>query len=418
MKKPELLAPAGDLEKLKAAVIFGADAVYMGGQNFGLRANAKNFGLEEMAEGIKFAHEHGVKVFITVNIFAHNEDLLGLREYFLELSDIKADGLIISDPGIFQIARKTVPHIDIHISTQANNTNYQSAMFWYELGAKRVVAARELSIGELREIKDKMPDDFELEAFVHGAMCISYSGRCLLSNYMNARDSNRGNCSQPCRWDYNLTYQLTEKNRPLETFPVYEDERGTYIFNSRDLCMVMHIDELVNAGIDSFKIEGRMKTPYYVGTVVKAYREAIDDYFTDRAKYESRKNRYLELLEKSSHRHFTTGFYFGKADSEAQYYKTSAYVRDYEFIGLVKGYNEQESLALIEQRNKFDKGDQVEFLVWGQKGLPQPEDFSQVVEFMYDYEMTPVSSARHPKQLLWIKVDKPVKEMCMLRKKS
>ena len=273
MRHPELLVPASSLEVLKIAVIFGADAVYIGGEAFGLRAKAKNFTNEEIKEGIAFAHEHGVKVYITANILAHNQDLEGVKKYFTELKEIKPDALIISDPGVFDIAREVCPEIEVHISTQSNNVNYGTYLFWQRMGAKRVVSARELSIREIKDIRAHIPDDLEIETFVHGAMCISYSGRCLLSNYFTGRDANLGACTHPCRWKY----YIMEENRPGEFLPVEENERGTYIFNSKDLCMIEHIPDLVDAGIDSFKIEGRMKTALYVATVARTYRKAIDD---------------------------------------------------------------------------------------------------------------------------------------------
>ncbi|MEE3496615.1 MAG: peptidase U32 family protein, partial [Butyrivibrio sp.] len=322
MRKPELLIPASSLEVLKTAVIFGADAVYIGGDAFGLRAKAKNFSPEEMKEGIAFAHEHGVKVHVTVNILAHNYDLDGVDAYLHELKEIKPDALIIADPGIFMKARKICPEIDIHVSTQANNTNYETYNFWYDLGAKRVVAARELSLNEIKEIKEKIPEDLEMECFIHGAMCISYSGRCLLSNYFTGRDANHGACTHPCRWKY----AVVEEKRPGEYLPVYENDRGTYIFNSKDLCMIEHIPELVNAGVDSCKIEGRMKTALYVATVARTYRKAIDDFFESEEKYRENMPWYKEQISKCTYRQFTTGFYFGKPSDETQIYDVNTYV--------------------------------------------------------------------------------------------
>lgn len=405
-KKPELLAPAGDFEKLQVAIAYGADAVYIGGQSFGLRAKAKNFDLEQMKQGIDYAHEKNVKVYVTANIFAHNDDFEGMEEYFVEVGKMGADALIISDPGIFSVARDVVPDMEIHISTQANNTNYQSVLFWRKSGAKRVVLARELSIEEISSIRKNIPADFELESFVHGAMCISYSGRCLLSNYMSRRDSNKGTCSHPCRWKYNLV----EESRPGEYMPVYEDERGTYIYNSKDLCLVQHIPALVAAGIDSFKLEGRMKTPYYVGTVVKAYREAIDDFFEDPLLYESKKQYYMDEIKKSSHRNFTTGFYFGKPDGEQQIYGSSAYVRTYDFVGMILDYDADTGIALVEQRNKFVLGDEIEFLTAKGAG------FTQLIENMYDEQNEIITQAPHPQQGIKVKVQQAVKKYDMMRK--
>ncbi len=406
MTKPELLAPAGDLEKLKIAVLYGADAVYLGGTSFGLRAKAKNFGSADMCEGIDFAHEHGAKVYITCNIFAHNEDFEKLPAYLEELRELKADAILVSDPGVFSVARQTVPDMDIHISTQANNTNYRTALFWKELGAKRIVMARELSLREITEINRSIPPELETEAFVHGAMCISYSGRCLLSNYLSGRDANRGACSHPCRWQY----YVTEETRPGEYMPIVEEERGTYIFNSKDLCMVQNIPDLVNAGIKSFKIEGRIKTSFYVGTVVRAYREAIDDYFKDPALYESKREHYVAEAAKASYRGFTTGFYYGKPQSGEQIYTTSSYIRTYDFIGMVIDYDSEKGLALIEQRNKFVLGDKAEFLRHGADVL------EITVDEMYDEDMTPITEAPHPQQHIWLRVPGEVRQYDMLRK--
>lgn len=408
MKKIELLAPAGDLEKLKIAVMYGADAVYLGGTSFGLRAKAKNFDYAQMKEGIDFAHAHGVKVYVTCNIFAHNEDFNELPDYFKQLEELGADAVLVADPGVFATARETVPDMDIHISTQANNTNYNSALFWHKLGAKRIVMARELSLKEIKGISDNIPPDLEIEAFVHGAMCISYSGRCLLSNYLSGRDANKGACSHPCRWQY----YVTEQTRPNEYMPIVEDDRGTYIFNSKDLCMIEHIPELVDAGIMSLKIEGRIKTSFYVGTVVRAYREAIDDYIKDPDLYESKKEYYLQEAAKASYRGFTTGFYYGKPGANEQIYTTSSYIRTYDFIGMVLDYDENTGFATIEQRNKFVVGDEVEFL------RHRGEIFSQKVTEMYNEDGERITEAPHPQQIIRLKVDKPVEKWDMMRKEA
>ncbi len=408
IKKTELLAPAGDLEKLKIAVLYGADAVYIGGEAYGLRAKAKNFDIDTMKEGIDFAHAHGVKVYVTANIYAHNADFEGMGEYFKEVERIGADALIISDPGVFSLAREVVPNMEIHISTQANNTNYRSAKFWYDLGAKRVVIARELSLGEIKTMRDNIPEDMDIEAFIHGAMCISYSGRCLLSNYLSGRDANKGACAHPCRWKYHLV----EETRPGEYMPVVENERGTYIYNSKDLCMIDHIPELIESGIFSFKIEGRMKTPFYVGTVVKAYRQAIDDYMADPKLYESRKAYYIEEVSKASHRDYTTAFYFGKPDGNQQVYTNNSYIRDYDFIGMVMEDSDAEGFAVVMQRNKFEKGETIE--VMPQKG----NSWEMEVELMYNEEGEEVLSAPHPQQILKVKFPKPVKKHDMLRKET
>ncbi len=357
MKKPELLLPAGNLETLKTAVIYGADAVYIGGEAFSLRAKADNFDREAMTEALAFAHGHGAKVYVTVNIFAHNKDIREAESYLQELGEIGPDALIISDPGLFRMARRILPDMDIHISTQMNTTNYESFEFWQELGAKRVVNARELSLAELKEIRQQIGDGMEMEAFVHGAMCISYSGRCLLSSYMTGRSANLGACTHPCRWNY----AVVEEKRPGEYFPVEEDERGTYIFNSKDLCMIGHVPELVDAGIDSWKVEGRMKTQLYVAAVGRAYRKAIDDYFTDPGLYEKNLPFYREEIAKCTYRDFTTGFYFGKPNEEAQIYDSNTYIRNYTFLGSVTELYPDGSFR-IEQKNKFCTGDEIEIL--------------------------------------------------------
>ncbi len=405
MKKPEILAPAGDFERLQAAVLYGADAVYLGTQTFSLRAKAKNFGAEELHRAVEYAHASGVRVYVTANIFAHNEDIDGAEPFFKMLGEVGPDAVIISDPGLFDICKEILPNQEIHISTQANNTNYRSAAFWHKLGAKRIVLARELSVNEIKDLREKTPETLELEAFVHGAMCISYSGRCLLSSYMTDRDSNRGACSQPCRFNY----ELVEKTRPGETMPVYEDERGTYIFNSKDLCLVRHLPELINAGISGLKIEGRMKTSYYTASVVKTYREAVDDLFTDPEKYEAKKDIYLRELEKSSHRSYTTGFYFNKTTSEDQVYADSAYIRTHDFVGVVLEYDDETGTAVVEQRNKFSVGDTVEFL--RQDG----ENFSQKICKITNAGGEEIESAPHAQQIIKIQAEKPVKFMDMLR---
>lgn len=409
LKKPELLAPAGDLEKLKIAVLYGADAVYIGGEAYSLRAKAKNFNAETMKEGIDFAHEHGAKVYVTANIFAHNSDFDGMGEYFKSIYDMGADAVLVSDPGVYTVLKEYAPDLELHVSTQANNTNYKTAQFWYKLGAKRIVGARELSLKEIKEMRNNIPEDMEIETFVHGAMCISYSGRCLLSNYLTGRDANRGACSHPCRWKY----YLMEETRPGEYMPVEENERGTFIFNSKDLCMLDHIPELVDAGISSLKIEGRMKTPYYVGTIVKTYRQAIDDYFENPEYYKSRIPYYMSEVCKVSHRDFTTGFYFGKPGHDDQVYTSNTYIRNYDFIGMVvEDWNEETGCATVMQRNKFEVGDVIEV-------LPQKGDSSEMtVTQMWDTDGVPVMSAPHPEQILKLKTDIPLKKFDMLRKAS
>jgi len=355
MIKPEILAPAGNLEKLKTAINFGADAVYLGGNKLNLRAFSDNFTDEELKEGVEFAHTKGKRVYVTLNVFPHNEDLIGLEEYLKNLYELNVDAIIVSDPGIIMVANGIVPNLKIHLSTQANNVNWKSAQFWFKQGVKRIVLARELSLKEIMEIKDNIPIDCELESFVHGSMCMSYSGRCLLSNYMTGRDANRGQCAQPCRYKYSLM----EEKRPGEYFPVYEDDDGTYIMNSKDLCMIQHIPELVKSGIVSFKIEGRMKSSYYVATIVKIYREAVDLYLKDSDKYKYNE-KWLNALEKVSHREYYTGFYFGEKDK--QVHSNSSYIRDYDIVGIVKSYNKSNGIAIIEQRNRVFKDDKVEIL--------------------------------------------------------
>ena len=393
MKHPELLIPASSLGVLKTAVMFGADAVYIGGEAFGLRAKAKNFSMEEIREGIAFAHAHDVKVYITANILAHNGDLSGVRAYFEELKEIRPDALIISDPGVFMIAREVCPEIDIHISTQANNTNYGTYQFWHQLGARRVVTARELSMAELKEIREKAPADLEMETFIHGAMCISYSGRCLLSNYFTGRDANRGACTHPCRWKY----AIVEETRPGEYMPVYENERGTYIFNSKDLCMIEHIPELIDSGIDSFKIEGRMKTALYVATVARTYRKAIDDYLESPELYRENMDWYLDQISNCTYRQFTTGFFFGKPDESAQIYDNNTYVKEYTYLGII-GECTADGLYRIEQRNKFSVGEQIEIM------KPDGRNIPVVVRRIVDEEGQEMQSAPHPKQVLYIEL--------------
>lgn len=390
MKRPELLIPASSLEVLKVAVIYGADAVYIGGEAFGLRAKAKNFSMEEMAEGIRFAHDHGVRVYVTANILAHNRDLQGVREYFLQLKEIRPDALIISDPGVFDIAREVCPEIEVHISTQANNTNYGTYLFWHRLGAKRVVTARELSMTELKEIRERIPEELEMETFVHGAMCISYSGRCLLSNYFTGRDANQGACTHPCRWKY----AVMEETRPGEYFPVYENERGTFIFNSRDLCMIGHIPELMETGVDSYKIEGRMKTALYVATVARTYRRAIDDYIADPALYQANMDWYLDQISNCTYRQFTTGFFFGKPDQEAQIYDSNTYVKEYTYLGMVEEL--RDGLCRIHQRNKFSVGETIEIM------KPKGDNIQVKVNRILNEEGQEMESAPHPKQVLYI----------------
>lgn len=405
MEKIELLAPAGDLQKLKMAIAYGADAVYLGGESFGLRKSSKNFSIDEIKKAIDFAHERGKKVYITLNIVPHDKDMQGLEEYLTDLKNINADAVIVSDPGIFAVVKRTIPDMPIHISTQASVTNYETIMFWYDLGVRRIVLARELSFKEIEEISKKLPKDLDLEAFVHGAMCMSYSGRCLISNYMTGRDANMGDCAHPCRYKYNLV----EETRPGQYFPVFEDENGTYIMNSKDLCMIKFIPELVKSGIKSFKIEGRVKSSYYVATVIRAYRMAIDEYYKDPENYKMDEDL-LKEIRKASHRDFTTGFYLGKPTSDAQVYDTSSYLRGYDFTGLILDYDEKTKIATVEQRNRMFVGDEIE--VFG----PNREHFTQVIQQMWDKNMDKIDVAPHPQQKIKILMDYPVQAMDMMRK--
>jgi len=404
MKKPELLSPAGDIEKLKVAFAYGADSVYLGGEAFGMRSKAGNFTLEEIEEGIKYAHSLEKKVYITVNICAHNDDLAKMEKYFQELENLHADAFIVSDLGVFDLAKRVAPKTDIHISTQANTTNYASVDFWQRLGAQRVILARELSLEEIGEINIKVPN-IELETFVHGSMCMAYSGRCLISNFMNHRDANRGACSQPCRWSYML---IEEKSG--DAIPVYEDEHGAYIFSSKDLSMISHIPDLVNAGIDSYKIEGRMKSSYYVGAVTKIYREAIDDYFIDPELYGNKVPYYKNELSKMSHREYTTGFYYGKITGEDHAYYDTEQIRIQDYLGIITGYDEGTGFCVIEQRNKFDVGEKIDIV------RASGENHTQEVKVMLGENGACVSSAPHPKQKIRLKVDVPVKKYDMLRR--
>ena len=403
-RHPELLIPASSLEVLKTAVIFGADAVYIGGEAFGLRAKAKNFTMDEMREGIEFAHEHDVKVYVTANILAHNYDLTGVREYFEELKEIKPDGLIIADPAIFEIAGEVCPEIERHISTQANNTNYGTFNFWYKQGATRVVTARELSLEEIKEIRANIPEDMEIETFVHGAMCISYSGRCLLSNYMVGRDANQGACTHPCRWKYSIV----EETRPGEYYPVFENERGTYIFNSKDLCMIEHIPELIEAGVDSLKIEGRMKTALYVATVARTYRKAIDDYKKDPELYKKNMPWYLDQISNCTYRQFTTGFFFGKPSEDSQIYDSNTYVKEYTYLGIIG--EERDGTYRIEQRNKFSVGETIEVM------KPNGDNVEVTVKRILTEDGVEQESAPHPKQVLYVDLGIQVDKYDILRR--
>lgn len=406
VNKPELLAPAGNLEKLRAAVIYGADAIYVGGEEFSLRVAADNFSTEDMKRGVDFAHENGKRVYLAANIIPHNSDIDMFPDFLYEMTKIGIDAVIVSDLGMFQIAREVSPELDIHVSTQANIINKKTAAAWHDMGAKRVVIAREMSFSEIGELRKYVPAELEIEAFVHGAMCISYSGRCLLSNYMTNRDSNRGACAHPCRWKYHLM----EEQRPGEYMPVFENERGTFIYNSKDLCMIEHIDKLVKAGIDSFKIEGRVKSEYYVAAVVKTYREAIDRYFENPAAFRP-DPEWLEELEKVSHRGYTTGFYLDRPSETEQNYKSSSYIREYDMVGIVKKYNEKTGIADVLQKNRFFRGEEIEFV------RPVGKFFSQKLEYLTDESGIDIDVANKPQSIVKIKTDEPLEEGSMLRRR-
>ncbi len=410
MRTPELLVPASSLEVLKIAVIFGADAVYIGGEIFSLRAKAKNFSMEDMKEGIEFAHAHGVKVYVTANILAHNYDMEEAAKYFKELSVLAPDAMIVSDPGMIMLAKENAPNVDIHLSTQANNTNYMTYRFWYDQGIKRVVSARELSLKEIKEIREKIPEDMEIESFMHGAMCISYSGRCLLSNYFTGRDANRGACTHPCRWKY----AVVEEERPGEYLPVFENERGTYIFNSKDLCMIEYIPEMIDAGIDSFKIEGRMKTALYVATVARTYRKAIDAFLEGREAYDNILDWCRQEISKCTYRQFTTGFYFGRPDENTQIYDSNTYEQEYIYLGIVQNVKQENGSSVFEisQRNKFSVGEEIEIM--------KPDGSNEVAKVLriQDEDGKDQESAPHPQQKLVITLEGNACDYDILRKAS
>ena len=404
--KPELLAPAGNLEKLKTALTYGADAVYIGGEEFSLRVAADNFTNDEIRQGVEFAKSRDKKVYLTANIIPHNKDIDEYEKFLREVKDIGIDAVILSDLGMFDITREIAPELDIHVSTQANNVNYRSARKWYEMGAKRVILAREMSLDEISEIRERTDSNLELEAFVHGAMCISYSGRCLLSNYMSGRDSNQGACAHPCRWKY----YLMEEQRPGEYMPVYENERGTFIYNSKDLCMIEHIDKLVECGLSSFKIEGRVKSEFYVATVVAAYRQAIDSYIADPQNWKFKQEWYDEL-KKVSHRDYTTGFYFGKPGGSEQHYASSSYIRNYDMVGTVDDFDEKSMTAKVVQKNRFFVGDEVEFL------CPDGSFFTQKINEIIDENGNSIEVANRPQSIVFIKTDKKAEKSSFMRKK-
>ena len=401
-KKPELLAPAGTMEKLQMALAYGADAAYLGGAQFGLRAFGGNFTNEEIRAAVNLAHGVGKKIYVTVNVFPHNDDLVSLPDYLRFLADVEVDAVLVADLGVFMLASEIAPQLPVHISTQANNVNWRTVRAWQELGAERVVLARELSREEIREIRRHT--DVELELFVHGAMCISYSGRCLLSSYFTGRDANRGGCAQSCRWKY----ALVEESRPGECYPIEEDARGTYIMNSKDLCLLPYLDEVVDSGIDSLKIEGRMKSVHYVASVVKAYRMALDACLTGTS-YKVREE-WLTELEKVSHRSYTTGFFFGKTTEADQIYGSSSYEQTSDFVGLVRAYDEKTKIAAVEQRNNMKLGQEIEIF------QPVGASFRQKLAEMWDTEGQEIAAAPHPQQIIRMRMAQPVEVNSILRR--
>ncbi len=403
--KTELLAPAGDFEKLKFALHYGADAVYLSGKNYGLRAFAGNFTNKEIEEAVEYAHAYNKKVYITVNMYPHNEDLVGLDKYLIYLQKINIDAIIVADPGVYKIAREVAPNLSIHISTQATIVNWSGIKFWEDLGGvERVVLARELTLEEIEEIKAKT--NVELEIFIHGAMCMSYSGRCLISNYMIGRDSNRGSCAQPCRWNY----ALVEERRPGVYYPIEEDSSGSYIFNSNDMCLLKELPLLLRCEIDSFKIEGRMKSIFYVATIVRAYRKVLDS--LEKNEVVDWEYWYQEL-DKISHRAYSTGFFLNNQKDISQIHKESAgYFQPYEFIGVVHGYNKETQIATVEQRNKFSVGDTVEFF-----GINYQE-YQLTITEMYDINGKEIESANHAQETMLLKVPFEVFAMDLIRKRN
>ncbi|MCR8644075.1 U32 family peptidase [Paenibacillus sp. N1-5-1-14] len=410
LDKPELLAPAGNLEKLKFAVHYGADAVYIGGQKYGLRSNADNFSIDEMREGVEFAAKYGAKVFVATNIFAHNEDIEGLEEYLRDIQDAGVAAIIVADPLIIETCKRVAPKIEIHLSTQQSTVNWMAVKYWKEEGIDRVVLGREASMEEIDEIKRNV--EIEIETFVHGAMCSSWSGRCVLSNHFTDRDSNRGGCSQSCRWKYDL-YATDEAiaNSPLASgLPLFAPEDDAFTMGSKDLYMIEHIPAMIESGVDSFKIEGRMKSIHYVATVVNAYRQAIDAYFDNPEEF-GLKQQWLEEIYKAANRPLNTGFFFDVPGREDHIYEPEDKAIGYDFTGLVLGYDEATGIATVQQRNHFKIGQDVEFFG------PNGTYFKQTIDAMWDEEGNELDVARHPMQVLKIRTDAPVSEFDMMRKK-
>lgn len=405
IKKPELLAPAGDYSRLVYAVLYGADAVYVGGEMFSLRTASANFSKEDLKEGIRFAHEHNVRVYVACNSISHENELELFPEYIQYLASVGADAVIVTDLGTLSLVRQYAPDMEIHISTQASTVNSEACKMWYSLGAKRIVVARELSLDEIADIRRKIPADLELEAFAHGAMCMAHSGRCLLSDFLTGRSANRGNCAQPCRWKY----AVCEETREGEYFPIEETDTGTFIFNSKDMCMIDHIPDMVKAGINSLKIEGRAKTEFYVATVTQAYRRAIDDCFTDVTMYTDNIDDYLEEVSKISHRQYYTGFYYGRQDGQNR--SDSSYIRDYELIAAVDKYDYRRKILTVYQRNKFTVGETCEVL------QPGKEPYEIVIGKMYDENGEFIMSAPHAGMKVEIELENPVGSYAFIRRR-
>ncbi|MGI5896175.1 MAG: peptidase U32 family protein [Oscillospiraceae bacterium] len=399
---PEVLAPAGDFECLQAAVRFGADAVYLGGSRFGMRAASANFSEEELQKGVALAHQNGVRVYLTCNTLPTNEEIEALPEFLKGVERAGVDAVIVTDIGVLSLVKRIIPEMEVHISTQTGVVNYLTAAELHRMGARRVVLARELSLDDIARIRDKTPPELEIETFVHGAMCVSFSGRCLLSQYLTGRDANRGECAQPCRWGYHLV----EEKRPGLYFPIEEDERGSYILNAKDLCMIEHVDKLAAAGISSFKIEGRAKSSYYVSVVTNAYRNAVDLYRTDPAHYQCPKWLYEEV-RKVSHRQYSTGFYFGRPE-QGQYYENGGYIRGYDVVALVDEY--RDGMLYCTQKNKFNAGDVLELLE------PRAGVRQVVVSALYNEAGEAIESAPHPLMKCSFPVEAPVKAGAILRK--
>ena len=402
LKRAEILSPAGDMERLLTAIDFGADAVYLGGKSFGMRTSSNNFDESDLKKAVDFAHSKNVKVYLTCNTLPKNDEIKNLPGFIEDAKSAGIDAFIVADIGVFNLIKKLAPDVDIHVSTQAGVVNYLTANEFYNMGAKRVVLARELSLEEIAEIREKTNKNLEIEAFVHGSMCVSFSGRCLLSSYLTSRDANRGDCAQPCRWKYNLV----EENRKGQYFPIVEEDSGAYILNSRDLCMIEHLDKLVEAGVDSLKIEGRAKSAYYVAVTTNAYKKALNDFYNCDGKWQV-KNWMKDELEKISHREYNTGFYFG--NEPGQVYENGGYVRKYDVVGVCEGY--ENNMAIVSQRNKFSKGEELDVLE------PKSDPFNIKIEKMYDEWHNEIDSAPHATQKIFIPTGRKIKKGAYLRRR-